>query len=212
MKTQIYLVRHGQPVLQNALLGSTDTPLTELGWQQLQTSFQALPAADLIISSPLLRCASFAQYYATNNNVALQILDVWRECHFGDWDGKDYLELQAQHSSLFNLFLDDPQQHTPPKGESLTDFCERVIQSFQQLVSQHRSKKIILLTHAGVIRTLVAHCLSIDYLKGKQFKNFSLDYAKITSLSVFHHRDFADVIQLNTLNYSPEGLSFGDVE
>jgi alpha-ribazole phosphatase len=185
LNTAITFIRHGEPLLKNALLGHTDSPLSELGWKQLEVQFSQLDAFDLLVTSSLSRCAAFAQDYAAENNIKLLIDSQWRECFFGDWDGKTYQELHLTSPQLVSDFFKDPNQNSPPNSETLIDFSQRVEQSLLTLLDNYRGKNIVVLTHAGVIRTIVAWCLKMDYLSGVQFRRFNVDYASLTKLSIF---------------------------
>ena len=201
MKTDIYLIRHGQPELQNTLLGYTDSPLNELGWQQLESTFANLNNFDYLVSSPLVRCSDFAKHYAEQNQIQsqLQIAENWQECHFGDWDGKSYEQLQQQYPQTINDFFNDPFNNTPPNGESLNEFNGRVIAALLKLLEQ-QEKRIVLLTHAGVIRTIVAWCLKMDFRLGTQFKHFAIDYASVTHISIYQKINEPPYPQLISLN------------
>ena len=206
MNTDIYLIRHGRPQLQKALLGSTDSPLTQSGWRELENTFDKLDSFDYLISSPLIRCADFAKQYAQKNKIHTQfhIIDDWQECHFGDWDGKTYEYLHSQQPQAMKMFFDDPSSNTPPNGESLSDFSARIELALHQLLEQYQGKKIAVLAHAGVIRTLVAWCLNIDYQSAIQFKHFAIDYASVTHLSVYQENGTPPFPQLKFLNKQAE--------
>jgi alpha-ribazole phosphatase len=184
--TDIFLVRHGLPVLQNALLGSTDSPLSDVGWSQLENAVKSLENIDTIISSPLSRCAAFAQRYASDNDLQLLIDSQWKECFFGDWDGRTYQSLYSDLPNEIDAFFSQPDKNTPPKGEKLAEFNGRVENALDNLLNNFKGQRVALFTHAGVIRTLVAWCLKMDYSEGLQFRRFAVDYASITHLSVFH--------------------------
>ncbi len=206
MNTDIYLFRHGQPKLQKALLGSTDSPLTQTGWRELQNTFDKLDSFDYLTSSPLIRCVDFAKQYAQKNNINphFQIVNNWQECHFGDWDGKTYEDLHAQQPRAMKMFFDDPGNNTPPNGEPLSDFSTRIELALHQLLEQCQGKRIAVLTHAGVIRTLVAWCLNIDYQSGIQFKHFAIDYASVTHISIYQENGHPPFPQLKFLNKQAE--------
>ncbi len=198
MNTDIYLVRHGMPVLENALLGSTDSPLSEQGWLQMRQSTRALPVVDKLVSSPLSRCAAFAQEYADSCNLSLSISEQWRECHFGDWDGKTYQRLHQQNPQAVSNFFRDPDNNPPPGGETLSEFSCRIEMAIKQLLEKYQGKKLAVITHAGVIRTLVAWCLNMDYSKGTQFHRFAVDYASVTRLTIYHGETiFPQLVSLN---------------
>ena len=186
MNTDIFLVRHGQPVLLNALLGATDSPLSDIGWLQLKNTLKNLDKIDLIISSPLSRCVAFAQQYAADNNLELLIDNQWQECFFGDWDGRTYQSLYREFPKEIEAFFSQPNLNTPPNGEALGKFNKRIENALCSLLNKFKGKRVVLLTHAGVIRTLVGWCLKMDYTSGLQFKKFAIDYASLTHLCVFH--------------------------
>jgi len=201
--TEIFLIRHGQPALQNALLGATDSPLSKLGWSQLESAVENLENMDLVISSPLSRCATFSQQYADDNNLELLINNHWQECFFGDWDGKTYQSLYQEFPKAIDGFFSEPNKNTPPNGESLSNFNNRIENALMSLLKKYQGKRVAVFTHAGVIRTLVAWCLKMDYSTGLQFKNFAVDYASMTQLSIFHNQantDEAIFPQLKCLN------------
>ena len=204
--TDIFLVRHGQPVLQNALLGSTDSPLSDLGWLQLESAAETLGYINTIISSPLSRCAAFAQQYAAENELQLVIDSQWKECFFGDWDGRTYQSLYKELPKEIEGFFSQPNKNTPPNGEKLSEFNLRIESAIHSLLKNFCGQKIALFTHAGVIRTLVAWCLQMDYSKGLQFRRFAVDYASVTHLSIFHGNSekgeqiFPQLMRLNAVN------------
>ncbi|TQV74994.1 histidine phosphatase family protein [Aliikangiella marina] len=198
-QTEIFLVRHGEPTLQSALLGSTDSPLSENGWQQLNDTLAGLSKIDHIVSSPLSRCAHFAQDYAEQAQLPLQINQDWRECHFGDWDGERYKALHQKYPLEVSAFFSDPANNTPPNGEKLTDFSLRTKRALLKLHQDFQGSSVLVLTHAGVIRNIVAWCLQIDYLSGFQFRRFAIDYASVTHLSIYQEDKLYP--QLMTVNW-----------
>ena len=200
MNTEVYLVRHGEPLITNSMLGATDSPLSERGWSQLENTFGGLGDIqfDAVISSPLSRCASFAQHYCAEKNLPLAIVEDWKECDFGEWDGKSYQGLHQKYPQALSKFYNDPMFNTPPNGEPLKDFCIRVENALDKTINRFAGKQIAIVTHAGVIRTLVAWCLQMDYASGAQFKRFSVDYASVTHISIYHAKKiFPQLIRLN---------------
>ena len=83
----IDLLRHGQTERDNIFRGSTDDPLHELGWSQMQTACGD-DRWHRIVSSPLSRCRHFAEALAIQHGSEFDVDDRLSEYHFGDWDGK----------------------------------------------------------------------------------------------------------------------------
>ncbi|MGB0496556.1 MAG: histidine phosphatase family protein, partial [Kangiellaceae bacterium] len=102
MLTQIMLIRHGKPTLENCLLGSTDCTLSSDGIRQLETATTRLEKISKIISSPLKRCSEFASKFSEKHQLDLSIDDKWQECDFGDWDGMNYAQLAEQFPEAYH--------------------------------------------------------------------------------------------------------------
>lgn len=185
MSTELFLIRHGEPQLTQALLGLTDSPLSELGWQQLATNSTTLTDIDLVIASPLKRCAVFAEHFARQNKLNLQVEPAFQESNFGDWDGQLYQDLHVKFPQQMHEFFIDPANNTPPNGESLAQFSRRVEAALLRVLQAHEGKRIALFIHSGVIRTIIAWCLQMDYLKAVQFQRIALDYGSISQISVY---------------------------
>jgi len=185
--TELLLLRHGEPALKNALLGLTDPELSALGLQQLQTSVKSLTDIDLVVSSPLKRCANFAGQFAMQQQLDFKIEQDLREFDFGDWDGQLYADLHTQFPDEMHQFFLDPANNTPPNGETLTHFSQRIETALIALLTEHAGKRVLLCIHSGVIRTLLAWCLKIDYLSGVQFQRIAIDYGSISHISVYRH-------------------------
>ncbi len=187
MSTELFLIRHGEPQLTQALLGLTDSPLSEQGWQQLATNSARLTDIDVVIASPLKRCAVFAEHFARQNKLDLQVEPAFQESNFGDWDGWLYQDLHTKFPQQMDAFFIDPANNTPPNGESLAKFSQRIETALLRMLQAHKGKRIALFTHSGVIRTLVAWCLQMDYLKAVQFQRIALDYGSISQISVYDY-------------------------
>ncbi len=201
MTTRLLLIRHGEPELTQALLGKTDSPLSPLGYQQLTACFEYIGSFDQLISSPLSRCKNFALDLSEQLNCDIGIEPQLREYDFGDWDGKTFQELQQTQTEAIAAFFADPANNTPPNGETLQQFSQRVETAALTLLEAYSEKKIVVLCHAGVIRTLVAWCLGMEYLSGHQFHRFAIDYASITELQVFQQPESPPTPQLLRLNH-----------
>lgn len=87
------LLRHGETELGGGLRGSLDDALTEQGWAQLRAAVQGAGPWDRLISSPLQRCARFAEEVALANALPLHFEADLQELHFGDWEGRTAAQL-----------------------------------------------------------------------------------------------------------------------
>ena len=67
----IDLLRHGQPDGGDRFRGVRDDPLSETGWQQMRTSVNEMASWDVVVTSPLRRCADFAAELCERHGITL---------------------------------------------------------------------------------------------------------------------------------------------
>ncbi|MEQ7919261.1 alpha-ribazole phosphatase family protein [Xanthomonas sp. WHRI 1810A] len=156
MSLRLDLLRHGETELGGGLRGSLDDALTDTGWQQMRSAVSEAGPWDRIISSPLQRCARFSEELATRLNLPLQLEPALQELHFGDWEGHSAAQLMETDADGLGLFWADPYAFTPPNGEPVTAFSHRVLGAIDRLQRAHNGERLLLVSHGGVMRLLLA--------------------------------------------------------
>ncbi len=158
---QIDLLRHGETETSGRFCGSTDTPLSKTGWQQMwQRIEQTHVPWQHIITSPLSRCASFAHSLAQHRNIPVTADARLQEMHFGKWENCKVADLISRENGDVERFWRNPLEHPPPESEHLPDFNTRVLTAWQDILDEHitpNSQHLLLVTHGGVIRALLCH-------------------------------------------------------
>ena len=157
--THICLLRHGETQGGARFHGSSDVLLSEHGWSQMQAAVENKNNWNRIISSPLSRCADFAQTLKQRYDIPLQFDTRIKEIHFGIWEGKSAEEIMRNDVDALTRYWQDPTQYTPHDGESLIDFEARILSFWQEIITRYRGEKILLIAHGGVIRLLLCHIL-----------------------------------------------------
>ncbi|MDC9728436.1 MAG: alpha-ribazole phosphatase family protein [Methyloprofundus sp.] len=190
--TTISLFRHGAVEGGACYRGITDDPLSTEGWQQMQQAINtASPnSRDIIISSPLLRCYTFAKDLSQRLNLPLISNSEFQEINFGDWEGKTAEQIDSHALSQFYL---DPSNNKPPNGESFILFQARILLAWQQLIERYQGKHILLVSHGGVIRVILANILGLDIAHSFKLK---IGYACLSHVECFHSSDSDDFFQL----------------
>ncbi|MEH6491260.1 alpha-ribazole phosphatase family protein [Halopseudomonas sp.] len=156
MSLRLDFLRHGETEQGGGLRGSLDDLLTETGWQQLNTAVAQLAGWQRIVSSPLRRCALFAEQLAVQRNLPLEYSNDLRELHFGAWEGKHPSELMQTQADELGRFWADPYAYTPPGAESLQAFAARIDSALQHLHACYAGQRLLVVCHAGVMRLLLA--------------------------------------------------------
>lgn len=158
MTVRLDFLRHGETELGGGLRGSLDDPLTETGWQQMSAAVEAATHEhwQQIVSSPLQRCARFAEQLAQQRDLPLAYDDNFRELHFGDWEGKHPRELMLTQADELGRFWADPYGFTPPAGEPMHAFAARIDAGLLALHHAYAGQCVLVICHAGVMRLLLA--------------------------------------------------------
>ncbi|MET0067641.1 MAG: histidine phosphatase family protein [Candidatus Thiodiazotropha sp.] len=158
--TTIDLIRHGEPVGGRRYRGQVDDPLSDKGWSQMRQAVSALAPWDVVISSPLSRCAEFARELSERLNIGLELDDRLKEVGFGAWEGLTGDQIRAMDKQALQRFYHDPIEHRPAGAEPLGTFNERVDAAYQAATRRHTGRHILIVTHAGVIRSILRNTLN----------------------------------------------------
>lgn len=179
----IDLLRHGEPDGGNQVLrGRTDDPLTTVGWQQMSDTIGEHRPWDVIISSPALRCVTFANKLSEHLSIPVkQDKQLW-ELDLGEWDGMLFSDIQQSDPDLLARFWQDPANVTPPAGEPLPQFQQRILQAWNDLLKNNAGKHLLIIAHGGPIRVIIGHVLGIPL---NSLLKLELPYAAISRIRIY---------------------------
>ena len=165
----IYLIRHTQTDAPNGLCyGQTDVSLAESfaeDARQLQQKVPGLKADSLAFSSPLTRCVKLAERLSDNVRTDARLLEL----DFGDWESRRFDDIDAD---VLQHWTANFVHAAPPNGESFIDLCHRAGSFWQDFLHQMHpvGGQILIITHAGVIRALLAYILKLPPANAFQFR------------------------------------------
>lgn len=130
---------------------------------------------DAVYASPLQRCAKLAQVL---NKGDIQFDDRLKELHFGDWEMQAWDDLPRDY---FDVWAQNYGHMAPPNGETFGDLQARGIHWIETMQTKHAEQHLLVVTHGGMIRALIAHVLNMP-LKG--LFRIHVDYASVTQLDL----------------------------
>ena len=156
MTVQLDMLRHGETELGGGMRGSLDDALTTLGWTQMRESVKGRGPWDRIVSSPLQRCALFAQELSGQLGLPVSFDKDLQELHFGAWEGCNTAALMETNAEDLGAFWSDPYGFTPPEGEPVLAFSERVLAAVGRLQTAYDGERVLLVCHGGVMKLLLA--------------------------------------------------------
>ncbi len=202
-RTEVDLLRHGEHVLGNVICGVTDPPLSASGWSHLEGQCDHLLQQgaqwDVCIASPRKRCAEFAQHLSRRLSIECVIENGFAEVDFGQWEGRSFDEITTLYPGQWQAWLTQPDSPAPHGGDQYGDFLHRITQSWCELINQHKSKRILLIVHGGVIRAIFASIFKLD---PSVLFSFSVPYACHSRIIAYHQENSADWFQLDSHNSS----------
>lgn len=156
--TFIYFIRHGETILtpmrKFSGTGELDPELMQEGLDQAQLVADEVVklGAEILIASPLKRTRQTAEAIARTTGLEIIFDEAWYELSFGSWDGKSLEEVREESPDEFQAWLDSTS-YAPGGGESYDQASERIETALEKLVAQYPGKKIIVVSHNGVIKT-----------------------------------------------------------
>jgi alpha-ribazole phosphatase len=186
---KLTLVRHTSlAIAPGVCYGQTDVDVAASFVQEASRTRQKLPDnIDAAFSSPLQRCVKLANALALDN---INYDDRLKELHFGDWEMQAWDDMPRAY---FDEWGQNYAHMSPPNGETFRELQLRGISFIEEMLTQYHGKHIVIVTHGGMVRALLAHVLSME-LKG--LFRFNVDYGSVTQL------DFSDVIpKVNFVNH-----------
>lgn len=181
MTLHLDLLRHGETELGGGLRGSLDDALTARGWEQMRAAVLAKGPWDRLVSSPLQRCARFADELGIRLGLPVTLDKDLQELHFGAWEGQSAAALMETDAHALGLFWADPYGFTPPEGEPVTQFSARVLAAVERLHRSYAGERLLLISHGGVMRLLLAQARG---LPREQLLNVEVGHGALFSLRV----------------------------
>ena len=143
--------------------GRKDIPLNDQGKNQARLLSEYLSRENFIAvySSPLSRAWETAKIIAAKHNLTPNAVTGMVELHYGNWEGKNYKDLNATERNRLEQWFSDPVLYTIPGGESLRQFQKRIQHHYDILLDNHREGSLAIVTHGGAIKILVAGILEV---------------------------------------------------
>jgi broad specificity phosphatase PhoE len=180
-RANIDLLRHGKTMAGSVYLGRSDAPLSEFGFKQMAQALLNAPRYHAVLSSPLVRCAAFAQDYAQQHGLPLHYDARFQEMDFGAWDGRSAAEITAADADALENFWRDPIAFPPPQAEPLLSFQARVLAAWQELPTRYPGQRVLLVTHGGVMRIILCH---LQQRPLAELLNLSVPHATLHQISM----------------------------
>ena len=164
--TRIVAIRHGETAwnVDARIQGHLDIPLNHTGREQAGRMARALADEPVtaIYSSDLSRALETARYLGRALGLEVVREEGLRERCFGEFEGQTFAEVEAALPEQALRWRKRDPEFAPPRGESLLDLRQRVVQAAGRLAAQHPGELIALVGHGGVLDILYRAATRLD--------------------------------------------------
>lgn len=159
----LFLIRHALTAQTGERLSgwTPGIPLSEEGRAQaarLAERMRPIPI-DAVYASPLDRTVETAKPLASSKGLRVRVRDAFGEVNYGDWTGRRLRTLAK--TKLWRQVMARPSGVRFPGGETIAETQARAVAAVEDLRAKHPRESIAVVSHADVIRILVAYYAGI---------------------------------------------------
>lgn len=166
----LHLIRHPQPrVAPGICYGRLDLEAENVEAVAARL-LSELPPGLPVWSSPLRRCRVLAQALQAQPTLDARLAEM----NFGDWEGRPWAAIPR---AQLEAWAADVAGYAPPGGESPRALQARAL----DFVAGLTVPEAVVVTHAGVIRVLVAHAQGVP---PERWSELVFAYGSCTQLSL----------------------------
>lgn len=158
---KIILIRHGESKLnvEGVYYGILNPELTEKGKEQAKKTREILKniSYEKIYTSDLKRAIETAEI-VNYKELEISIDEELRELNFGIFEGRSYEELLEKYPEELKKSQKNWENYNYITGESVLELQKRAINFIEKKIDLE--KDTVLVTHWGVINTILSHYFS----------------------------------------------------
>lgn len=191
---RLILIRHGEPEQEakGRCYGSLNVGLSEAGREQIQATLDCIQnlRAPALYVSPLKRAIESARIVAASLKIQPTVAADLREIDFGRFEGLTYEQVEKLYPEQYKLWMERPTEIQFPQGESFAEVKARVLRFKKSLLQSHPGQTVVVVSHAGANRILLAEALSIP-----EAAIFRIDQA-YAALNVIDYLDGYAIVRL----------------
>lgn len=171
---EIHLIRHtAVENPENLCYGFAEMPLRKNCIEDFKT-LEIDDNYDIAVSSPSQRCHLLVDYFKLD----YQTDERLREMNFGNWELKKWTDIPEEE---INPWYKDFINVKASGGENLLEIQTRVLNFWNELIQKNNVNKVLIITHAGVIRLILQAVLQFPL---ENMFNIQIDYGKKVIINV----------------------------
>ncbi|MCX7100601.1 MAG: alpha-ribazole phosphatase family protein [Methylobacter sp.] len=185
----IYLIRHTQTIADPGLCyGQSDIALAPNFAEEMGVVHDKLPEFGedcQVYCSPLTRCLQLAHTFSDAVTTDQRLLEL----NFGEWESTRFDDIDAD---ALQHWTSNYVTAAPPKGENFEDLYQRTGDFWQELLAS-KAEQVLVITHAGVIRALLARALNLPLVNSFQLRIDSGSAHKLRHLDDYLYIEYINL-------------------
>ncbi len=182
---RILLARHAKTgkAYKGRYIGSTDLPISEKGVQQAEDLAKRLEMYNpcCCFSSPMTRTRQTSDIVCSKLGIPCEFKKGLVEIDFGAWEGMTFAEIAKSYPEEVDRWSSEGMDFHFPAGDKSSEFSKRV-QDVSSLLSQNPASPLLIVSHGGVIRTMICHFLGLSF---ESYLLFDVKPARFAVLDIF---------------------------
>jgi len=173
--------------------GHYDVDLSSAGFEQIRSIGQALKDHPIaaVYSSDLQRTFKGAQIIAEHHSLQPVPFAELRELSFGHWEGLSVRELNTRFPGELDKRIQNTSTFQADGGETFQQLHDRVIPKYEEIINQHSDETIVIMSHGGVNRTLLAHLLGFP---ADNLFRIAQEYAAVNILQYYESHVVVELV------------------
>ncbi len=164
--TRIYLARHGGTTSSDAnrFAGSSNPQLSDAGRAQAAALAERLCDKPITAAycSDMDRAIATATAVAAPHGITPVPMAALREINHGHWEGQVHKDVEQQFADEYAAWDADPFGFAPEGGETGASVLARALPAVLQIVRDHPSQSVLVVSHTATNRLLLCALLGID--------------------------------------------------
>ena len=164
MTDRLLFIRHGETDLAGRFCGSSDPPINEDGFRQIEQLIERLRTEpiDAVYASDLSRSLTTADAIGKAFALSPIKLPELREIDFGKWEGLSWQQIESRDQAYARRWSEAYPDLPAPGGEPFDAFQSRVLGEVKHLLAMTSERSAAVVTHAGVMRVVLRSLCGFD--------------------------------------------------
>ncbi len=149
----------------NRIQGHCDSDLTPRGKRQAELLARRIAELEItrLYSSDLGRTMATSRFISERIEEPIIGMRNLREIGLGTWEGLTPQEVNERFKNGYNTWRKAPSKMRIPGAEPILKFHSRVRRAFEEIVKKERIGTVLVMTHGGVIASLLTHWMKADF-------------------------------------------------